>query len=64
MSESMTAASSLTPSGILCREFSAKGDPHVLRLGAVDEVAEDPADAGGALVVETVRGQLLVAVGT
>ena len=25
MSESMTAASSLTPSGILCREFSAKG---------------------------------------
>ena len=25
-------------------------DPHVLRLGAVDEVAEDPADAAGALV--------------
>ena len=57
MSESITAASSLTPSGSLCREFSANGHAHVLGLGAVDEVAEDPADARGALVVEAVRGQ-------
>src|SRR5664279_3844318 len=34
-----------------------------LRLGAVDEVAEDPADARGALVGEALRGQLPVAVG-
>ena len=55
MSESMTAASSLTPSGSMCREFSAKGTRTILGLGAVDQVAEDPADAGGALVVQAMR---------
>jgi hypothetical protein len=39
-----------------------EGHPHVLRLGAVDEVAEDPADARGALVVQTIGGQLLLTV--
>src|SRR5580704_13751394 len=49
--------------GNLVQGTLGEGHADVLRLGAVDEVAEDPADAGGALVVETVRGQLLVAVG-
>ena len=36
-------------------------NPHVLGLGAVDEVAEDPPDAGGALVGEAVREHALLA---
>ena len=63
MSESMTAASSLTPSGILCREFSAKGTRTYsawvpsMRWPKIQPMPE------AALVVEAVRGQLLVAVG-
>ena len=52
------------PVGQLVQGVLGAGHPHLIGLGAVDEVALDPADARGALVVQAVHGQLLVAVGT
>ena len=49
--------------GHLVQRVVGERDAHELGLGAVDQVAEDPADPGGALVGQAVRVQPLVAVG-
>src|SRR5690606_17439853 len=48
--------------GQLVERVLRERDAYVLGLRSVDEVAEDPADPGGALVGEAVRGQPLLAV--
>ena len=49
--------------GELVERVVAEGDPDVLRLGAVDEMPEDPADPGRSLIGEAVGVEPLVAVG-
>ena len=51
MSASISAASSLTPLRQRVQRRVGERDPHELGLGAVDEVAEDPAAAAEALSV-------------
>ena len=48
--------------GHLVERVLGERDANVLRLGAVDHVSEDPADAGDALRVEAVAVQALAAV--
>src|SRR5699024_286019 len=48
--------------GKLVQRVVRKRYPDVLRLGAVDQVTQDPSDTTVSLLIETVGGQPLVAV--
>src|SRR5699024_2945007 len=50
--------------GKLVQRGVRKRYPDVLRLGAVDQVTQDPSDTTVSLLIETVGGQPLVPVGT